>query len=58
MPEKKLLLLSFLGPFGGAFGMKIFRHKTMKLKFKLVYVFLVLHVVVICGLVMMITRMI
>ena len=57
-PEKKLLLLSFLGPFGAAFGMKMFRHKTMKLKFKLVYVFLALHIVVICAIVMFLADLI
>ena len=52
-PRKTLLILSFLGPFGAAFGMKLFRHKTMKLKFKLVYLFILLHLVVIAGLVLM-----
>ena len=31
--------------------MKIARHKTLKLKFKLVYVFLVLHIIVLAYLV-------
>jgi len=57
-PEKTLLLLSLFGPFGAVFGMRMFRHKTMKLKFKLVYVFLALHVVVICGLVMYMANLI
>jgi len=57
-PEKTLLLFSLIGPFGALFGMKTFRHKTMKLKFKLVYVFLALHVVAICAIVMYMTGMV
>lgn len=57
-PEKTLLLISLIGPFGALYGMNKFRHKTMKLKFKLVYVFLFLHIVVICGLGMMVMRII
>lgn len=38
--EKSLLLISlFGGCFGMAFSMSLFRHKTKKMKFKLVYLF-------------------
>ncbi|WP_064579910.1 DUF1294 domain-containing protein [Streptobacillus moniliformis] len=45
--EKTLLSLSFLGPFGAIIGMNLFRHKTKKLKFKSVYLFLLLHLLII-----------
>ena len=32
--EKSLLIWSFIGGIGGMVGMKIFRHKTLKPKFK------------------------
>jgi uncharacterized membrane protein YsdA (DUF1294 family) len=41
--EISLLLAALLGPFGAYLGMKIFRHKTKILKFKLVLIFLLLH---------------
>ncbi|MDE4908916.1 DUF1294 domain-containing protein [Methanogenium marinum] len=44
-PEKTLIIAAFLGPFGAYAGMRRFRHKTQKLKFKLVPFFLILH----CG---------
>ncbi len=46
-PEATLIALAFFGPFGAAAGMQIFKHKTRKPKFKLVYVFLVLHLILI-----------
>ena len=49
-PEATLLLAALIGPFGAVAGMKLARHKTRKLKFKLVYVFLVIHVAVIAYL--------
>jgi uncharacterized membrane protein YsdA (DUF1294 family) len=45
--ESTLIGIAFLGPFGALAGMLAVRHKTQKLKFKLVYVFLVLHIVAI-----------
>ena len=42
-PEKTLIIAAFLGPFGAYAGMRRFRHKTQKLKFKLVPFFLLLH---------------
>jgi len=47
-PEKTLIIAAFLGPFGAYAGMQTFRHKTQKLKFKLVPFFLVLHCGAIC----------
>jgi len=44
--EGKLLVASFFGPFGAYAGMKKFHHKTRKLKFKLVVVFLAIQIVV------------
>jgi uncharacterized membrane protein YsdA (DUF1294 family) len=41
--ERRLLLLSLLGPFGAFAAMRLFRHKTRKRKFLLVPVFLILH---------------
>lgn len=46
-PEKTLLLTALFGPFGAVAGMLLARHKTQKPKFKLVYVFLVLHIILI-----------
>lgn len=42
--EATLLIAAFFGAIGALAGMELFRHKTKKLKFKLVYVFFVLHV--------------
>ena len=44
--ENSLLVLSFLAPVGAIAGMKYFRHKTTKIKFKiLVPLFLCLHII-------------
>ena len=48
--ESTLIALAFFGPFGATAGMLAVRHKTQKLKFKLVYLFLVLHVIAIAYL--------
>ena len=48
-PERVLLLLALIGPFGAFGAMQIFRHKTRKIKFYLVPVFLMLHVMVIIS---------
>ena len=50
--ESTLLIMSFLGPFGGISGMKAFSHKTNKPKFKLVYVFLAIHLLVLAYMVL------
>ena len=49
-PEKTLLIVSLVGPFGAAAGMSYARHKTKKAKFKLVYVFMLIHIVAIAVL--------
>jgi uncharacterized membrane protein YsdA (DUF1294 family) len=41
--ESTLLGLAFLGPFGAYLGMRTFRHKTRKLKFVLVKVFMAMQ---------------
>jgi len=46
-PESVLLSIAALGPFGAYAAMLLFRHKTRKLKFYLVPVFLLVHVVAI-----------
>jgi uncharacterized membrane protein YsdA (DUF1294 family) len=45
--ENSLLLLAALGPFGALTAMMGFRHKTRHMKFFLVPVFAILHVVMI-----------
>lgn len=45
--ENALLLSAFLGPFGATLGMHLAHHKTNKPKFKLVYLFLILHIAII-----------
>ena len=47
--EKTLLIVAALGPFGATVGMVKFRHKTRKLKFKLVYVALAIHILLIIA---------
>ena len=41
--ENRLLLFALIAPFGAAAGMLVFRHKTRKVKFRLVPVIAVLH---------------
>jgi uncharacterized membrane protein YsdA (DUF1294 family) len=43
VPESTLLLVALLAPFGAAYGMRRYHHKTRKLKFLLVYVFILLQ---------------
>ncbi len=43
--ESTLLLIAFFGPFGAYAAMLLFRHKTRKIKFLLVPVFLILQIV-------------
>ncbi len=43
--ESALLTGAFFGPWGAAVGMHAAHHKTRKPRFRLVYVFAVLHVV-------------
>lgn len=49
--ESTLLVAALIAPFGAVAGMRLARHKTQKTKFKLVYVFLVLHILAIAYLV-------
>ena len=42
--EARLLVLSLLGPFGAYAAMKIYHHKTRKMKFVLVPIFMVLQI--------------
>ncbi len=44
IPESQLLLIAFFGPFGAYAGMLLFRHKTRKVKFLLVPLFLLIQV--------------
>lgn len=50
-PEKTLLIAALIAPWGATLGMKLAHHKTRKPKFKLVYVFLVLHIILIAWLI-------
>ena len=43
IPERTLLILAALGPFGALAAMVAFRHKTRHIKFLFVPVFAVLH---------------
>ncbi|MDR2698708.1 MAG: DUF1294 domain-containing protein [Candidatus Methanoplasma sp.] len=49
--ESTLLISGLLGPFGALAGMKVFRHKTRKTKFKLIYLFAAVHLVLIAFIV-------
>ena len=44
VPERTLLLVALIGPFGALVAMRSFRHKTRKNKFLLVYLFALLHI--------------
>jgi uncharacterized membrane protein YsdA (DUF1294 family) len=44
IPESRLLLVAFIGPFGAFAGMLLFRHKTRKVKFLLIPIFLLVHI--------------
>jgi uncharacterized membrane protein YsdA (DUF1294 family) len=43
IPESRLLLVAFFGPFGAYAGMLLSRHKIRKPKFLLVPIFLFIH---------------
>jgi uncharacterized membrane protein YsdA (DUF1294 family) len=47
VPESKLLLIAFFAPFGAFAGMLLFRHKTRKIKFLLVPIFLFIQMLLI-----------
>ncbi len=42
--ESRLLLLALVGPFGACTGMLVFRHKTRKIKFLLVPIFMFIQI--------------
>ncbi|MFA5237006.1 MAG: DUF1294 domain-containing protein [Methanoregula sp.] len=44
IPERILLVAALVGPFGAYGAMRMFRHKTKKVKFYLVPVFVVIHI--------------
>ncbi len=43
VPESRLLLIAFFGPFGAYAGMLLFRHKIRKIKFMIVPIFLIIQ---------------
>jgi uncharacterized membrane protein YsdA (DUF1294 family) len=47
IPESRLLLIAFFGPFGAYAGMLLFRHKNRKIKFLLVPIFLFIQIILI-----------
>jgi uncharacterized membrane protein YsdA (DUF1294 family) len=49
--ESALITAGLIGPVGALAGMKVFRHKTQKTKFKLIYLFLMIHLVLIAFIV-------
>ena len=49
--EKALLISALFGPFGAVIAMHLAHHKTNKVKFKLVYLFLIIHIAVIAILI-------
>lgn len=51
-PERTLLLLALIGPFGAVAAMHAFRHKTQKPLFRLVPLFLGLHIALAAALIM------
>ncbi|MFA6363263.1 DUF1294 domain-containing protein [Methanoregula sp.] len=44
IPERILLVTALFGPFGAYGAMRLFRHKTQKIKFYLVPFLLILHI--------------
>ena len=47
VPESRLLIIAFFGPFGAFAGMLLFKHKTRKVKFVLIPIFLLVHIFII-----------
>ena len=47
IPESRLLLVAFFGPFGAYASMLLFRHKTRKIKFLLVPIALSIQLILI-----------
>lgn len=55
-PERRLLAFALIGPFGAFAAMRLFRHKTQKGKFRLVPLFLCLHLAAFAALALWIAR--
>jgi uncharacterized membrane protein YsdA (DUF1294 family) len=51
-PENQLLFFALIGPFGAYAAMQVFRHKTRKLKFYIVPVCAMLHIVMLIWILM------
>ncbi len=51
-PENRLLFFALVGPFGACAAMAVFRHKTRKLKFYLVPVYAMLHIIMLIWILM------
>ena len=51
-PESRLLALAFFGPVGAFAAMQVCRHKTQKPKFRLVPLFLCLHLGIAAALIL------
>ena len=51
IPESTLIILAVFGAIGATLAMLAAHHKTNKLKFKLVYLFFVLHIIGIVALI-------
>ena len=47
--ERTLILLGMFGPFGAFVAMKIFRHKTQKIKFCLIPLFAIFQIALLIG---------
>ena len=45
-PESTLIIGGLVAPWGAIAGMQIYRHKTQKIKFKLIYIFAAIHIVI------------
>jgi len=50
--ENTLIVSGLIAPFGAVIGMHVAHHKTRKIKFKLNYLFLILHIILIAYLVL------
>jgi len=51
-PESRLLAFALIGPFGAFAAMQAFRHKTQKPKFRLVPLFVCLHLGIAAALIL------
>ena len=49
--ENTLIISALFGAIGAVLGMQIFHHKTRKPKFKIVYVFAIIHIALIAYLI-------